>query len=137
MDNNIIILIKYSLLALLATILNLMVQYISFKFYNGEFSIYWAMILGTLAGLVSKYFMDKHYIFKQGSSNTKESSQQFFLYSLTGVFTTCLFWGTELSFNILFESDNAKYVGAVLGLGFGYYIKYQLDKKYVFKAFQL
>jgi putative flippase GtrA len=137
MDNNIIILIKYSFLALLATTFNLIVQYVSFIMYSGESSIYWAMVLGTLTGLVSKYFMDKHYIFKQGSSNTKKSSPQFFLYSMTGVLTTCLFWGTELSFDILFESENAKYVGAALGLGLGYYIKYQLDKKYVFKEFQL
>ena len=49
-----------------------------------------------------------------------------------GVFTTLIFWGTELGFNAVFASGKAKYVGAVIGLTVGYVIKYFLDRKFVF-----
>lgn len=135
-DRSFMIAVKYSLFAILATACNLIVQYICFLFYAGEKSIYLALLVGTMAGLVSKYFMDKYYIFNQSSQSQQQSSEQFFYYSLTGVFTTSLFWGAELSFNAIFESEKAKYIGALLGLGTGYFIKYRLDKKYVFKECQ-
>ena len=49
-----------------------------------------------------------------------------------GIFTTIIFWGTEIIFNTLSQSPYAKYLGAVIGLSIGYVIKYFLDKKYVF-----
>ena len=54
------------------------------------------------------------------------------LYSCMGVFTTVIFWGTETGFNAVFESSNAKYIGAVIGLTIGYIMKYFLDRKFVF-----
>ena len=54
------------------------------------------------------------------------------LYSLMGVFTTIIFWGMEIAFDILYADLNAKYIGAIVGLTIGYIIKYFLDKKYVF-----
>ncbi len=50
-----------------------------------------------------------------------------------GVFTTFIFWGFEIGFDVIFENQNAKYAGALLGLGIGYIVKYFLDKKFVFK----
>ena len=49
-----------------------------------------------------------------------------------GIFTTIIFWGTEIAFDVIFKSAGAKYIGAIIGLGIGYIIKYFLDKKYVF-----
>ncbi len=49
-----------------------------------------------------------------------------------GIFTTIIFWGTEIGFNAIFENQNAKYIGAIIGLSIGYAIKYFLDKKFVF-----
>lgn len=54
---------KYSLFAVLATLLNLSAQEVAVRTYDGSFAIYLAMALGTLAGLVSKYLLDKKYIF--------------------------------------------------------------------------
>jgi len=48
------------------------------------------------------------------------------------VFTTIIFWGTEIGFDVIFDNDNAKYLGAVIGLSIGYIVKYFLDKKFVF-----
>ena len=123
---------KYALFAAISTLFNLLFQWISFFFYSGFGSLYTAMFIGTLAGLVAKYILDKKWIFYHTPKDKKDDAKKFILYSFMGVFTTIIFWGTEISFNTLFESPNAKYVGAVIGLMIGYIIKYFLDKKYVF-----
>jgi putative flippase GtrA len=90
------------------------------------------MFIGTLAGLVAKYILDKKYIFYHTPQNKTDDAKKFILYSFMGIFTTIIFWGTEIAFNALFQSPNAKYLGATIGLSIGYIIKYFLDKKYVF-----
>jgi putative flippase GtrA len=62
----------------------------------------------------------------------KEDSQKFILYSIMGVFTTLIFWGFEIGFDYIFDSEIAKYIGAIIGLSIGYITKYFLDKKFVF-----
>ncbi|MFA6197075.1 MAG: GtrA family protein [Sulfurimonas sp.] len=124
--------IKYSLFAILSTLFNLFFQYISFLVYMGFGSLYIAMFFGTLAGLVVKYILDKKFIFYHTPKDKKDDTQKFFLYSLMGVFTTIIFWGTEITFDALVQTPYSKYIGAVIGLSIGYVIKYFLDKKYVF-----
>lgn len=123
----------YALFALISTVVNIAFQYLSFFLYDGEFSLYAAMIAGTAAGLILKYILDKKYIFFHKPKSKKDDGKKFFLYSLMGVFTTFIFWGFEIGFDYMFESQNAKYIGAVIGLGIGYIVKYFLDKKFVFK----
>ena len=53
-------------------------------------------------------------------------------YNLMGVITTIIFGGTECAFLKIFETDILKYFDAVLGLSMGFYIKYKLNKKFVF-----
>ena len=62
----------------------------------------------------------------------KDDAKNFVLYSLMGVFTTIIFWGTEIAFDALSQNPNSKYLGAIIGLSIGYIIKYFLDKKFVF-----
>ena len=90
------------------------------------------MLIGTLSGLVVKYTLDKKLIFYHAVENKKDDVKKFALYSLMGIFTTIIFWGTEIAFDTLFQNPNAKYLGAVIGLNVGYIIKYFLDKKFVF-----
>jgi putative flippase GtrA len=90
------------------------------------------MFVGTFFGLISKYYMDKVYIFKYIPKNKKNDLKTFTTYTATGGFTTLIFWGVEISFNVIWSSEIAKYCGALIGLGLGYSIKYLLDKKYVF-----
>jgi putative flippase GtrA len=153
--------IKYTLFAIISTLLNLLFQYLSFFVYVGFASLYVAMFVGTLVGLVSKYILDKKYIFYHTPKNKTDDAKKFMLYSLVGVFTTAIFWGTEIGFDALFNSEivknigainglssesvkcivaviglngeSAKYIGAVIGLSIGYVTKYFLDKKFVFK----
>lgn len=90
--------------------------------------------MGTLAGLIVKYILDKRFIFYHTPKDKKDDAKKFVLYSLMGVFTTTIFWGTEIAFDALSQDPNAKYLGAIIGLGIGYIIKYFLDKKFVFKT---
>lgn len=123
----------YALFALFSTAINIAFQYLSFLVYSGYLSLYVAMFAGTVAGLVLKYILDKKYIFFHKPKSKKDDGKKFFLYSLMGVFTTFIFWGFEIGFDYMFESQNAKYIGAVVGLSIGYVVKYFLDKKFVFK----
>jgi putative flippase GtrA len=123
---------RYSLFAAIATLLNLASQALSFYFYTENGAIYLAMAIGTLTGLICKYYLDKHFIFGYRTQNKSEDFFTFILYSLMGVITTLIFWATELGFDYFFNSHLAKYAGAVIGLAMGYFIKYKLDKKYVF-----
>ena len=124
--------IKYSIFAAISTLFNLLFQYLSFAIYGGNGSLYVAMFLGTLAGLVAKYILDKKWIFYHTPKDKKDDAKKFILYSFMGVFTTIIFWGTEMAFYYLLPHPNGKYIGAIIGLTVGYVIKYILDKKYVF-----
>lgn len=125
--------VRYISFAIVSTLVNLLFQYISFYLYNGFLSLYVAMFLGTLSGLILKYILDKKYIFYHKPKNKKDDGKKFLLYSLMGLFTTFIFWGFEIGFDFIFEDEKAKYIGAILGLSIGYVVKYFLDKKFVFK----
>ncbi|RXJ95818.1 polysaccharide biosynthesis protein GtrA [Arcobacter sp. AHV-9/2010] len=130
----VLLVFKYSFFALIATIINLFTQFIILAIYLQDFSLYIAMFFGTLTGLIAKYILDKKYIFYYVVKDKKEDSQKFILYSIMGVFTTVIFWGFEIGFDYIFDSEIAKYIGAIIGLSIGYVTKYFLDKKFVFKG---
>lgn len=125
---------KYVLLALIATVVNLSAQEFCLHFVAGfAYQIYLSMIFGTGVGLLVKYWLDKRYIFFYVSKNVADSGRTFLLYSLMGVVTTLIFWCTELTFEWCFHTKIMRYCGGALGLSVGYYLKYQLDKRFVFK----
>lgn len=123
---------RYTLFALIATALNLLSQELTLQLYDGPAAIYLAILVGTGTGLVSKYVLDKLYIFNVQTVSLGDDLSRFLAYSLTGVVTTLIFWGAELGFEFLFGTRTARYTGAVLGLGIGYLMKYRLDKRFVF-----
>lgn len=122
----------YVSFAALATIVNLLTQEMTSNLFQHQDEIVVSMFTGTLAGLVVKYLLDKKFIFKFETNSQKQDLTTFFFYSLMGVVTTLLFWVTEYTFDMWFETKTMRYVGAVLGLSIGYITKYYLDKKYVF-----
>ena len=132
MDSLLMLALKYTLFATISILTNLLFQYLSFQLYSGFASLYLAMLIGTMTGLVTKYILDKKWIFHHSPKDKKDDAKKFIHYSVMGVFTTIIFWGTEIAFDYLFESPNAKYFGAIIGLCVGYVIKYYLDKNYVF-----
>lgn len=125
--------IRYIIFAIISTLINLAAQYVSFWIYNGISALYVALFAGTLSGLVVKYILDKKYIFFHTPKNKKDDGKKFILYSLMGILTTSVFWGFEIGFDYLSDNENAKYIGAVIGLAIGYIIKYKLDQRFVFK----
>ena len=125
--------LRYTLFAGVAMVLNLLGQELALRIYTGPLALYISILAGTAVGLVSKYLLDKLFIFNYRSSGLNDDLNRFVAYSFTGVFTTLLFWGFELGFELLFGSKQARYLGAVIGLSIGYVIKYQLDKRYVFQ----
>jgi putative flippase GtrA len=124
--------VLYSLFAGLSTVVNIGSQMLSMLIYSGAYAVEISIFMGTLAGLSLRYFLEKRYIFSFESKNIKHDGQPFILYSFMGVFTTAIFWGTEYAFHLIFTTDVMLYIGGVLGLTIGYYIKYQLDKRFVF-----
>ncbi|ADH86453.1 GtrA family protein [Desulfurivibrio alkaliphilus] len=125
---------KYFVFALIATGINLLTQWPFFLLLDGFWVLYLALCFGTLTGLITKYTLDKRWIFYYTAHSRRDDLSRFGLYSLMGVFTTAVFWGTEMGFYYTFEFAGAQYVGGGLGLMVGYTIKYLLDKKFVFKV---
>lgn len=123
---------KYTAFALVAMALNLLAQELVVQLYNGAYALYLSIAAGTAAGLVSKYWLDKHYIFAVSTLSRRDDFNTFFTYGLTGIVTTLIFWSFELAFDTLFATKFARYAGACTGLAIGYVIKYRLDKRFVF-----
>ena len=122
----------YSLFAFLSTLINIGSQMLSMATYNGIYAVEISILIGTVTGLPLRYFLEKRYIFFFKSQNIIHDGQLFILYSFMGVFTTAIFWIIEYGFHYLFINDSMRYLGGVIGLAIGFYIKYRLDKKYVF-----
>ena len=116
---------RYAAFAALATAVNVTTQYASGALYT-------AMAAGTLTGLVAKYLLDRRWIFHDRTMSLRGHSVKFTLYSLMGVFTTLIFWGTELAFQSLGDARWLRYAGAIVGLTIGYVVKYRLDRRFVF-----
>jgi putative flippase GtrA len=124
----------YAFFAALATAVNLASQWTSLAFYRGEGALPLAMVCGTLTGLALKYALDKRWIFRDRSGGVGMHMRKFSFYTLMGVATTALFWLTELGFDALSPDGSLRFLGAVIGLAIGYAAKYQLDRRFVFRA---
>lgn len=124
----------YSIFALIATAANICAQDLSIRAYAGDFGVLLSVAVGTGAGLVVKYILDKRYIFRFHTRNVAHDSSTFMLYTVMGLATTVIFWGFEFGFDHLFASKEMRYLGGIIGLAIGYVTKYQLDKRYVFTA---
>lgn len=126
--------VLYALLALIATAANLGAQELAIRIYNGRFGVAIAVFAGTAIGLIAKYLLDKRYIFRFRARDLMHDMRTFIAYTAMGGATTLLFWAFEFSFNRVFETKEMRYVGAVIGLGLGYWAKYHLDKRLVFRT---
>ncbi len=124
--------LKYAFFAVIATIINIGTQEISVQAYTDIYSIELSILAGTFTGLLSKYILDKKYIFAYETRSLAHDTQKFIIYTSMGIITTIIFWGTEYGFHYLFGTKEMRYAGGVLGLAIGYWLKYNLDKKYVF-----
>ena len=124
----------YTIIACFATVANLGAQEVAVRLYGGLLQIELAVAIGTAVGLVLKYVLDKAFIFGFRARDTLHDAQTFVLYTAMGLATTFLFWGFEFGFNYLFHTKSMRYLGALIGLALGYWAKYHLDKRFVFRT---
>jgi putative flippase GtrA len=124
--------IRYSAFAVVATVINLATQRALLAVYTGSYPIPLAIFVGTVVGLVVKFYLDKNWIFKDVSTSASANTRKFMLYTVMGLATTLIFWGMEYGFWLIWGTDLMREVGAVLGLSIGYVTKYHLDKRFVF-----
>lgn len=125
--------LSYSFFALIATMANIGAQDIVVRVYEGRYQIIASIIIGTGIGLIIKYLLDKRYIFQYRAQSVADNTHTFTLYTIMGLFTTLIFWGFELTFQLIFATKEMRYLGGIIGLAIGYIAKYHLDKKYVFR----
>ncbi len=129
--------LRYSAFAVLAMLANLATQRVVLGFGAGAAVFAAAVAAGTLVGLVVKYALDKRWIFLDTSTGFKAHGRKFTLYTVMGLVTTAIFWGTETAFWLIWGTDLMRELGAVLGLTIGYLVKYNLDRRFVFTDMRL
>lgn len=125
--------LRYTVFAVIATAVNIATQDVATTLYTGAFALWVGIFAGTGTGLVTKYLLDRRWIFMDAPGDLADHSRKFSLYSLMGVMTTVIFWGTEWLFDHLSGGDEFwRYTGACVGLAIGYMTKYRLDRRFVF-----
>ena len=126
--------VTYTIIAIIATLANIGGQELVVQLWPFEYLISLSILFGTGIGLIVKYLLDKRYIFQFTADSLSHDAKLFVLYTTMGILTTAIFWGVEWSFHAIFQTKEMRYFGAVIGLTLGYIIKYQLDKRYVFRT---
>ncbi|MDF1855901.1 GtrA family protein [Pseudooceanicola sp.] len=124
--------LRYALFAVIASLANLAVQSACLAILPLSLRYGVALVAGTGAGLVVKYLLDRRWIFFDRNRSLRVQGSQFSRYTLTGIATTLIFWVSETTFLLVFDSVHMAQIGAALGLTVGYFIKYRLDRRYVF-----
>lgn len=124
--------LRYTLFAVIATLANLGMQRLVLKAGDSGAVFTAAIGAGTLVGLVVKYVLDKRWIFYDSSTGLRAHGRKFALYTAMGIVTTCIFWGSETAFWLIWGTDTMRELGAILGLMVGYVTKYILDRRFVF-----
>lgn len=124
--------VLYVFFVMIAITVNLMTQAFVIAVYAGAYVVELSILAGTGTGLLVKYVLDKRHIFEYTSESLVHDGRLFVLYSFMGLFTTALFWGVEYAFQWLWGTNAMRYLGGAIGLTLGYFIKYRLDKHYVF-----
>lgn len=126
------LILRYAAFAVIATITNLATQRVVLQFGDTGTLFAAAVGAGTIVGLIIKYLLDKRWIFYDVETGVKNHSQKFTLYTAMGIITTAIFWGSETAFWLIWQTEFMRELGAVIGLGVGYVVKYNLDRRFVF-----
>ena len=127
-----VLVMRYACFAVIATIANLAVQRLVLTGGNSTVMFMSAVAAGTIVGLVIKYVLDKRWIFMDTATGAAAHGKKFGLYTVMGIVTTVIFWGTETAFWFVWQTDLMRETGAVIGLAVGYIVKYNLDRRFVF-----
>ena len=124
--------IRYTIVALSASALNLLLQAAIFWLYKGPFAVEASMVLATGLVLPLKYSIERRVIFEFQPDSLMHDAKLFYLYTMVSVVTVLMFWCTEYAFHLLFRDEAMRYLGGALGLAISFYSKYRLDRHFVF-----
>ena len=124
--------IRYTIIALSASALNLLLQAAISWLYKGPLAVEASMVLATGLVLPLKYSIERRVIFEFQPASLLHDAKLFYLYTMVSVFTVLIFWCTEYAFHLIFRDDAMRYVGGAVGLAISFYSKYRLDKQFVF-----
>ena len=116
----------YFLFAFLSSIVNLIGQHIFLNYYE---NLFLAVVCGSAAGLIFKYSLDSTIVFE---GNRKINLKTFLTYAFIGACITPIIWIVEVTFLNIFGTVFMRDVGALIGIALAYYIKFEMDKRYVF-----
>ncbi|MQW86421.1 GtrA family protein [Sinorhizobium saheli] len=129
--------VRYAAFAAIATVVNVTMQHAVLQFGDTSAFFALAMSVGTIAGLLIKYPLDKFWIFHDQEIGLKNDGWKFSLYTAVGGLTTIISWSAEAASWSIWRTELMRDLGAVIGLTIGYMVKYQLDKRVVFADRQL
>ena len=127
-----VLVIRYAAFAVVATLANRGAQRAVLELGETGAHFGLAVVVGTGLGLVVKYLLDKRWIFADAETGLRAHGRKFSLYTAMGLVTTAIFWAMETGFWLTFGTHTAREIGAVLGLAIGYWVKYGLDRRFVF-----
>ena len=125
--------LAYALVSALAIAANIGTQAVAMWIYSGVYAVELSVLAGTAMGFPIKYVLEKKHVFDFKADNLGHDTRLFILYGFMGVFTTAIFWGVEFAFHFFFGTEAMRYLGGAIGLTVGSYIKYHLDKRFIFK----
>ncbi len=123
--------VRYVLFAVVATLVNFGMQELVISMAPVA-PLALSILAGTAAGFAVKYVLDKKWIFYDGYTTPAHEVRKVTLYALFSILTTMVFWGFEITFWMIWETDLAKYTGGAIGLAIGYLAKFALDRRFVF-----
>ncbi|GGX67538.1 hypothetical protein GCM10007385_40850 [Tateyamaria omphalii] len=123
---------RYVATAVLSVLANLLAQEMTVRGMP-DAHLMVSIVVGTLVGFFIKYVVDKTWTFRERYTTPFGEAQRITLSGLFSVLTTLIFWAFELGFHAIWQTDFAKYLGAVMGLSIGYILKFWLDRRHVFR----
>ena len=127
-----VIFVRYVVFAVVSSLANLASQELVIRTVPGAVLMA-SVVVGTGVGFCVKYLLDKRWVFLDAYDGHIAEARKIVVYGAFGVGTTLLFWAIELGFWHVWQTAEAKYIGAAIGLSLGNWIKYLLDKQFVFR----
>ena len=127
---------RYVTIAVSASALNLLLQWLFLRTYSGPLAVEASIIIATGIVLPLKYSVEKRWIFGFIPTDALQDFKKFCHYTLVSIITVIMFWGIEYSFHLAFHTDVLRYLGGALGLMISFGFKFVLDRKFVFKTFE-
>ena len=126
-----VVLLRYVLFAAVSSLANLVSQEVVIRLIPLA-PLMVSVLTGTGIGFLAKYAFEKRWIFLDGYDGHTAEIRKILVYGIFGIATTLLFWGIEFGAWHVWQTAGAKYAGAAIGLSLGNWLKYTLDRRYVF-----